>query len=105
MTPVARFSQRSVRFADKEPRNNNLVKLILRFLAGCGRWAACMMQLLSKGLGRNSWPLLLLWMSACGVYGPLQKRRNLVGVALVTLPVLRGSLERRSWLASAIRSE
>jgi hypothetical protein len=32
----------------KDPRKNNLVKLILRFLASCGRWAACMMQLLSK---------------------------------------------------------
>jgi hypothetical protein len=42
----------------KEPRKNNLVKLILLVLVVCGSSAAWMVQLLSKGLGESSKPLL-----------------------------------------------
>jgi len=56
----------------KEPRKNNLVKLILPICTDFGSSAAWM-QLLSKELGESSKPLLWLWTNACGAHGQLRK--------------------------------
>ena len=65
----------------KEPRKNKLVNLALLILAVMGTSAACTMQLLSKGFGESSKPLLLLWTNGCGGNGQLRRPGSWLGAA------------------------
>jgi transposase len=99
-SPNLNLIERLWTFLRKEPRKNKLVKLALPICAGFGSSAAWT-QLLSRGLGESSKPLLWLWTSVCGADGQLRKRWSWPGAASAAYPRQRAFRGLPSWPACA----